>query len=98
MSTSVYAEAVVGRENELRVVDAFLERASGGSAALIVEGEAGIGKTTLWKYGVDAARARGISVLACRPGAGETELSFACLDDLLSEVADETLPELPPPQ
>jgi predicted ATPase len=44
MSTDIHAEAVIGRENELRAIDEFLEKAAGGTAALILEGEAGIGK------------------------------------------------------
>jgi ATP-dependent Clp protease ATP-binding subunit ClpA len=38
---------LVGRDEELGRVEEFLSR--GGSTALLVEGEPGIGKTTLWK-------------------------------------------------
>ncbi len=44
---------VVGREDELAVVRAF--GAGEGFGALVLEGEAGIGKTTLWHEAVAAA-------------------------------------------
>jgi DNA-binding CsgD family transcriptional regulator len=37
-------------------------------------------------------------VLVCRAAGGEVQLSFAALGDLLGDVLEETLPELPPPQ
>lgn len=37
---------MVGRDGELAVVAAFLEP-GGGARALVVEGEAGVGKTTI---------------------------------------------------
>ena len=38
----------LGRDEELRTLHAFLDRPAGGLAALVLEGEAGIGKSTLW--------------------------------------------------
>ena len=55
---------VVGREEERGALDAVLERARGaGPAGIALEGEAGIGKSTLWREAVDLARARGLRVL-----------------------------------
>ena len=46
-------------------------RRATGRAAFVLEGEPGIGKTTLWEAGVDAARERGRTASSsCRP-AGE---------------------------
>src|SRR5262245_29902508 len=39
---------IVGREKELALVDAFVANSHEGPAALVLEGEAGIGKSTLW--------------------------------------------------
>jgi AAA ATPase domain len=47
---------VVGREQELASLRAFIERDEGGPAALVLEGEPGIGKSTLWLAGVEEAR------------------------------------------
>ena len=49
----------------------------------MLEGEPGIGKTTLWQAGVEAARERGCVVLLARPAEAERELSFSGLGDLL---------------
>ena len=57
--TEGMAIEIVGREEELGVVEGFFGRARGGFAALVLEGEAGIGKPTLWLAGVGAARKRG---------------------------------------
>jgi len=43
---------VVGREQELGSIRAFLDRPPEGPAAILLEGEAGIGKSTLWRAGV----------------------------------------------
>ena len=56
------------RDDELRSLRAFLDRpAAAGMTALVLEGEAGIGKSTLWLAGVEAARERGLRVLSSRP-------------------------------
>ena len=62
-----------------------------------MEGEPGIGKTTLWADGVSAASDRAY-VLSCRPVEAETQLGYAALGDLLGFVADAVVAELPPPQ
>jgi len=54
-----------GRETELRVLGEALDRvASGNLAILLIEGEAGIGKTRLLKEGLADAAARGVQVAA----------------------------------
>jgi len=90
--------AIVGREAELEVVLAFLAQRDELPGALLLEGEAGIGKTTLWHAGVAAAERAGYRVLSCRPAGGEVELSFAALSDLLDGQADIALTTLPAPQ
>ena len=64
----------------------------------MLSGEAGIGKTTLWLAGVEAAAAGGYRILSARPAEAEATFSFAGLTDLLGNAADGTLPELPPIQ
>ncbi len=90
--------STVGRENELAAVDTFLDEAAGGARALLLAGEAGIGKTTLWEHGVEAARARFPRVLTCRGIETESSLSFAALSDLLGPVFDEIAPGLTLPR
>src|SRR5215212_8909326 len=90
--------AVVGREEELHAIASFLARAHQGPAALVLCGDAGIGKTTLWECAVDQVRDRGDRVLAVRGAEAEATLSFAGLADLLADVLDEARPALLPPR
>jgi DNA-binding CsgD family transcriptional regulator len=88
--------AVIGREVELGAIEAFLAEVERAPAALVLFGEAGIGKTILWEAGVDAARDRFGRVLTCRSVETEASLSFAGLSDLVTPVFAEVAPLLPP--
>jgi tetratricopeptide (TPR) repeat protein len=90
--------AVVGRERELDSLEKFLDAVPEGPVGLWIEGEVGIGKTTLWKQAAAAARERFYRVLVSRPIESETQLAFAALGDLLEDVAAEPLSGLPEPQ
>ena len=57
----------------------------------------GIGKTTLWRYGVELARREWL-VLACGPTEAESALAFAAAGDLLGPLAGEVVAALPSPQ
>lgn len=89
---------VVGRESEIDSVHEFLEAVPGGPIALLIEGEIGIGKTTLWREGIAEAGERGLQVLTSRPVEAEIALPFAVLGDLLGDVPDAALGRLPDPQ
>jgi DNA-binding NarL/FixJ family response regulator len=89
--------AAVGRDKELAVLRRFAADLV-GPTALIVEGEAGIGKTTLWKAGVAYAREAGFQVLTCRASEPEAQLSFAGLSDLLAPIVEDVVSTLPTPQ
>lgn len=89
---------MVGRERELGVVLRFLSGDAGAGAALVLEGEAGIGKTVLWEASLDAARERGARVLVARASEEEARFGFAGLTDLLEGVEPEILGDLPGPQ
>ena len=88
---------IVGREAELAAIGSFLER-DGGATALVLEGEPGIGKSTLWLAGVEQARARGLRVLATRPSEAERGLAHAGLGDLFEGILDLVLPTLAAPR
>jgi predicted ATPase len=89
---------VVGREPELAKIDAFLAGLVDEPAGLVIEGEVGIGKTTLWEEAVQRAGERRFAVLASRPGQSEARLSFTALTDLLASVPDAAVESLPSPQ
>jgi DNA-binding CsgD family transcriptional regulator len=92
------AEPVIGREPELSRVGQMLDEVTGGFTALVLRGEAGAGKTTLWRAGLDDARERSFRVLAASPAEAEISMSFAAVADLLREASGELLPSLPGPQ
>ena len=88
---------VVGREEELDAIVGFLGDVQRWPAAVLLEGEAGIGKTTLWQAGVEAALASSFTVLAARPVEPETAFSFTAMG-VAGGRLDDVLPKLPGPQ
>ena len=92
------AVPVVGRTTELATVGEVLSPARDGLRVLVIEGEPGIGKTTVWREGVAHAGGQGYRVLSCRAAQAETRLSFAGLGDLLAPVEAEAFATLPGPQ
>ena len=86
------------RSAEWRQVRAFAETAPAAPAALALQGEAGAGKSTLWRAGIEAAAAAGHRLLRSEPSASETDLSFAGLSDLLTGVLPLVADEIPGPQ
>jgi DNA-binding CsgD family transcriptional regulator len=89
---------IVGRDAELASLQAFIRLADGGVAALVLEGGAGIGKSTLWDAGLEYARAHGLTVVTSRPATAERAFGYVGLGDLLEGVIDDVLPELLPPR
>ena len=94
MTPVTITDRLSGRENEVRALEDFLERAAAAPSVLVLSGEAGIGKTELWQDGLHRARARGTRVLAYRAVEAEAALSFAGLGELLGPVAADVLPAL----
>jgi DNA-binding CsgD family transcriptional regulator len=88
---------LVGRESELERIAGFLRSIGTGPAGLLLEGEAGAGKTTLWEEALRAVDA-GIDLRQCRPVQSEATLSYAGLGDLLGSVAEASIAALPGPQ
>jgi hypothetical protein len=85
-----------GRSTEMARIDELLAAARAGrSGALVVRGEAGVGKTALLDYA--AAAADGMRVLRGTGIESEAELPFAALH-LLLRPGLARLDELPPPQ
>jgi DNA-binding NarL/FixJ family response regulator len=89
------AVEIIGRSEELLAFDRFLAGVPAGGQALLLEGDAGIGKTALWKEGNRLARNLGFRLLTARSAHSETQIAFAAVGDLLAPVVEETLPQLP---
>ena len=101
MATLTPAPRLRGREQELQALgDAFDQVASGHPAVVIVEGEAGIGKTRLLAEALDGARSRGLQVAAGRALELEqthlahvfTKLGISSRTQLAAEAAREAAP------
>jgi DNA-binding CsgD family transcriptional regulator len=88
---------LAGRGAELGQVEGFLGPGRAGRV-LVVCGEPGIGKSTLWEAGAGLARAQGYAVWSARASQAEAQLSFAGLADLLDGAGPGVLAGLPVPQ
>lgn len=89
---------IVGRVAELAAGDAFVRALDDGPALLLLEGEAGIGKTTVWVAIADRVEATEAAVYRAQPAAAETSLTLSALADLLERVPEDALAPLPRPQ
>ena len=90
-------EGIFGRDLELTAMEQFLTSAPNWPSAMIIEGQAGIGKTTLWLEGIRRAAERGMRALQARPAESEQKLSYVALADLVVGAFDEvgsTLPQV----
>lgn len=76
----------------------FLAVAQREPTALVVEGEPGIGKTTLWLGALQRARDCGFRVLSARGALAESVLAYAGVADLLGDVDPSAWAGLPRPQ
>jgi len=87
-------DAIFGRDGELAAITRFFEDERAGPRALVLEGDAGIGKTTLWREAVRLAESRGL-VLLSRASEAETSMSFTVLGDLLVPALEGPMADLP---
>jgi DNA-binding CsgD family transcriptional regulator len=92
------ASAVLGREGELVTVHRFIADERPEPSALLIDGAAGIGKTTLFDQTVGEARELGLAGMVARPGRAETDLSYSALIELLGRIEDDVIEALPTPQ
>ncbi len=91
------ADQILGRDAELGAINAFLS-VPGSPKALLLRGEPGMGKSTLWKAAIAGAAEHGYQVRSSRPTEPEAKFSYAGLGDLLGHIDGEVLEELPGPQ
>jgi DNA-binding CsgD family transcriptional regulator len=86
---------LVGRADELVAVRALVDDPEPRMRSLVVEGEAGIGKTAVWRVALQGAANRHLRVLVASPGEHESALPYAGLGDLLEGVPPTVLGSLP---
>ncbi|MBA3265625.1 MAG: AAA family ATPase [Nocardioidaceae bacterium] len=95
---SAQVETLFGRDAECAELIALLGHRDLGPKLLTLYGEAGIGKTALWRFALREAEARGLNVRSCHCVEAELELPFTALADLFDPLAPEDLFGLPAPQ
>ncbi len=92
------ATSLINRESERRLLDQLLAAVlSGESRALVLYGEAGIGKTELLEYLSGRATDAGCRVVSAAGVESEMELAFASLHQLCTPLLDR-LSAIPRPQ
>ncbi|HEY0390007.1 MAG TPA: AAA family ATPase [Gaiellales bacterium] len=92
----VEPDGLIGRGDELALIEVFLDER--GPRGLLIEGEPGIGKSSLWASGVEASRGRGMTILAARATGAEVRLSYAGLSDMVGDLPASAFASLPEPQ
>ena len=89
---------LVGRESEMERLRSLLEGLDEGARAVVIRGGPGIGKTALWRRGIESAAEAGARVLVTRCVEGEIPLVLGAIVDLLATPFGEVADELPAPQ
>ena len=92
------AAEIIGRRDELLAIQSFLDAVPAGGQALLLEGDAGIGKTALWQEALRVAGQRDVRVLRSRPSQSEAQVAFAAVGDLLAPALSDGLERLVPVQ
>ncbi|MGA9833980.1 MAG: LuxR C-terminal-related transcriptional regulator [Trebonia sp.] len=88
---------LIGRGIEVAEILTFLSADFGAPAALVITGDAGSGKTAVWRHALQAA-GQPSRVLSCQPVPAERPLAFSALDDLFGEIPGEVLSALAEPR
>ncbi|MCU1494296.1 MAG: regulatory protein LuxR [Acidimicrobiaceae bacterium] len=82
------AVPMIGRSAEFGQAERFLDDLPCGSRCLLLEGEVGIGKSTLLNEARASATDRGYRVLSASPIESEVPLEFAAFADLFEIVPE----------
>ncbi|MFI6096494.1 AAA family ATPase [Lentzea sp. NPDC051213] len=75
---------LIGRDDDLAALHAFVDRASAETTALVLAGDPGVGKTALLDAAAEYARSLDLRVLPMSGAEFESELAFAGLHQLVS--------------
>jgi DNA-binding CsgD family transcriptional regulator len=93
----VIGALMFGREPDRAQIEGLLDGVPSGPLGIGIEGVPGIGKTTLWRETLYAARRRGWRVLSTAPSEPDHGLAFAGLGDLFEAVPMHVIAALPNP-
>jgi DNA-binding NarL/FixJ family response regulator len=98
VATDAAAGAVIGRETETQRLLRFVDVLRTRPGAMVITGEPGIGKTTLWDRGTEAALSTGVHVVRTRCVEAEMPLALCALGDLFGDALEDVGERLPAPQ
>ncbi|MET8769217.1 AAA family ATPase [Streptomyces sp. NPDC004658] len=87
MEDPTFPLPLVGRHEELRRLDIFLQRAQEVGDSLFLYGEPGVGKTRLLEATAERARTRGVRVLRATSTQYRADVSYGMLAELLHPLA-----------
>jgi DNA-binding CsgD family transcriptional regulator len=90
--------AIYGREAPIALIDQLLARSREQPSALLIEGEAGSGKSTMFREAMRLAEQAGFSVLSSRAAATESGFALAALGDMVQGLPAGYRSALPEPQ
>ncbi|WP_195909270.1 LuxR family transcriptional regulator [Microlunatus sp. Gsoil 973] len=76
------ARRILGRTDALDQIDRFIDEVAAGPVTLTISGEHGMGRTSLWRYAVAAARDRGLRVVATRSAEEDRAVAGTAMRDL----------------
>jgi DNA-binding CsgD family transcriptional regulator len=82
-------ETLIGRESDLQFLEALVERIGSAGQALLLRGEAGVGKSALLAEAARLADARGLRVLRAAGVEFEADVSFSALNQLLQPLFED---------
>ena len=86
---------LIGRDQDVKLICTFVDEAAVRGGALLVSGDAGVGKTALLDVAALHAEASGTRVVRAVGAEFEAEVSFSGLNHVLHPLLD-GLPALPP--
>jgi DNA-binding CsgD family transcriptional regulator len=88
---------LIGRDEEVRIVRSFIDKATDEGGAFVLLGDAGLGKTALLDVAAEHAVGRDVLVLRGAGAEFEVNVSYAGLHQILHPVVDD-IAGLPPVQ
>jgi predicted ATPase len=86
---------IIGRGAERDAIQAVLDSSADRTAAVLLTGDAGIGKTAIWESIVAGRRAAGDHVLISRATSAEARLPWVGMTDLMRTMPSAALDSLP---
>ncbi|TPG32790.1 helix-turn-helix transcriptional regulator [Mycolicibacterium hodleri] len=81
--------------NDAECMSRFLSSAARGPAAMLIDGEVGIGRTTAWLAAAEEARSVGFLVLSARARREESGFALGIAAELIRDVDSDVLSSLP---